>query len=122
LKESSTYDCSVDDQRTIYLPCSWLIKKMNLCWNGVEGNFFNQKNDLIAFDPSIKEFGANACLIKREALLEFLNQNNYDIIWTFLAEKRVIKGNPKHDHLQLSGIIRLDNKKLLKNIRSKPLF
>ncbi|MDJ0899804.1 MAG: hypothetical protein QNJ55_13440 [Xenococcus sp. MO_188.B8] len=35
LRESGTYDGSVDESYSIYLPCSWLVEQMNLSWNGV---------------------------------------------------------------------------------------
>ncbi len=63
LKENTEFDCSVDDYYRIYLPCQWLVEQMNLRWNGVEGCFFDERGELIAFDPSVREVGSNACLI-----------------------------------------------------------
>ena len=119
LKESGSYDCSVDDSYLIYLPCHWLVEQINLRWNGVEGCFFDAQGNLIAFDPSVTEFGSNACLIKREALLKFLDKNNYDIFWTVLGEKMIINGSPKYGRLELSGAFRLQNGKLVSKINSK---
>lgn len=119
LKESSTFDCSVDDSYSIYLPCSYLVEQMDLRWNGIEGHFYDAQDNLVVFDPSVREFGSGACLVRREALLKFLNKNNYDILWTFLAEKMVINGYPHHGRLELSGAFRLQNGKLVSTINSK---
>lgn len=106
IQESFGFDCSVDESYNIYLPAQLLADQMKLRWNGVEG-FFEQAGRLIAFDPSVREVGPMACLINREALLEFLDQNGYDILWTFLGEKIILNGNPLHARLELSGALRL---------------
>jgi hypothetical protein len=85
---------------------------MKLRWNGVEGCFFDRAGRLIAFDPSVREAGSMACLINREALLEFLARNGYDILWTFLGEKIILNGNPLHARLELSGALHLKQGRL----------
>ena len=94
---------------------------MDLRWNGIEGSFFDDKNNLIAFDPSVTEFGSNGCLIKREALLKFLNENNYDILWTFLAEKMFIN-SLQHIYEgthKFNGAFRLKDGNLVNKINTK---
>jgi hypothetical protein len=112
MQESSGFDCSIDESFSIYLPSQFLVDQMKLKWNGVEGYFFNQAGHLIAFDPSIREAGPIACLINREALIKFLNQNGYDILWTFLGEKIILNDNPLHGRLEMSGAFRLLNNEL----------
>ncbi len=122
LKESSTFDCSVDDSYNIYLPCQWLVENMNLHWNGEERHFLNEEGDLIAFDPSVREAGSNACLIQYEALLSYLNKNDYDILWTLLGEKILLNGSPRHGRLELSGAFRIQNGNLIGKINDKQVL
>jgi hypothetical protein len=112
MQESSGFDCSVDESYNIYLPAQLIADRMKLRWNGVEGCFSDRAGRLIAFDPSVREVGPMACLINREALLEFLDQNGYDILWTFLGEKIILNGNPLHARLELSGALRLKQGRL----------
>lgn len=95
---------------------------MNLHWDGVEGCFFDDRGELIAFDPSVGEAGSNACLIKYDALLKLLNENGYDILWTLLGEKIILNGEPRYGRLELSGAFRIHNGKITGVINPKPFL
>jgi hypothetical protein len=109
------YDCSIDDTISIYMPCKWLADRMGLRWNGVEGCFFDTEGNLIAFDPSARASGPGALLINKDALLRFLNENGYDILWTILGEKRIIGGRMSQSEwkgrLEINGVYRIHNEK-----------
>lgn len=111
LWECSGYDCSISDNINISLPCKWLVDRMGLQWNGVEGHLFNDKGNLIAFDPSVRMPGLGALLMNREALLKFLNETGYDILWTVLGEQRIIGGRMSSEdwkgRLEISGAFRI---------------
>ncbi|MFC2146103.1 AVAST type 2 anti-phage system protein Avs2 [Acidobacteriota bacterium] len=114
VQETPTYDCSIDDTISIYLPTKWLADNMKLQWNGIEGHFFNDKGNLIAFDPSVTSVGPGALLINRDAFMKFLDENGYDILWTILGEKEIIGGGFSDEDwkgLEISGAYRiLENK------------
>ena len=114
--ESRGYDCSIDNTIYIYLPCKWIVERMSLRWNGVEGHFFDDKGNLVAFDPSIKVSGPGALLVNRDAFLKFLDDNGYDIFWTILGEKYIIGGRMRpEDHkgyLEISGVYRICENKI----------
>ena len=111
VQEHKGYDCSIDETISIYLPAKWLADRMDLRWNGVEGHFFDDKGNLVAFDPSVKFSGPGALLINRHVLLRFLDENGYDILWTILGEKDTIGGRTSQDdwkgRLELSGAYRI---------------
>ena len=75
LQERSGLDCSIDDSIHIRLPAKWLTDNMKLQWQGIEGQFHNEKGELIAFDPSVTSVGPGTLLIKRDAFLKFLDDN-----------------------------------------------
>ena len=106
------YDCSTDESYSIYLPCQWLVNEMDLRWNGVEGHFYNKHGELIVFDPSINDSGANACLINRDAFLSFLDKSGYDILWTVEIEKWIIDG-VSYPYRVFSGAYRINNNQLV---------
>jgi len=114
--EGGGHDCSIEDTIRVYLPCMWLTDGMGLRWNGVEGHFFDDKGNLIAFDPSTRASGPGALLMNRDALLSFLNDNDYDVLWTILGEKAIIGGGMPWPalmgRLEISGAYRIDEDKI----------
>ncbi len=110
MQERGTFDCSIDDTMIISLPCKLLAAGMGIHWNGIEGHFFDKQGNLIAFDPSVRTPGPGALLIRREPLIEFLNANDLEIIWTLLREKEYLDGSTtRKDYkgrLKISGAYR----------------
>jgi len=110
--ESTGYDCSIDDTIHIYLPAKWIVNNMCLHWNGVEGHFYDNQGNLIAFDPSIRTPGPGVLLINRDVFLKFLDDNGYDLLWTILGEKNYFGGSMSPDdwkgRLELSGVYRIN--------------
>ncbi|HXH48490.1 MAG TPA: AVAST type 2 anti-phage system protein Avs2 [Terriglobia bacterium] len=88
----SGYDCSIDEGIYIHVPCRWLAEGMKMCWKGVDGSYFGENGDLLAFDPSVNEVGPGALLINKDRLLAFLRDEGYDMFWTVLGEKDLIGG------------------------------
>lgn len=113
LKESNTFDCSVDEGIRITLPCNWIVEKMNLVWTGKEGCYSDKKGNLVVTDPSIYAKGPSVLLIKKDLFLNFLESNGYEVIWTVLGEKNMIGGQRDEweGNLEISGAYRiLDDK------------
>jgi hypothetical protein len=110
LKESSTFDCSIDDTFSIYTPCSLIVEEMKLNLDADEGRFYDEQGKLIAFDPSLKEIGSNTCLVRYDSFLNFLAEKDYDILWIVLGEKNILHHDSTfHGRLEISGAFRLQN-------------
>lgn len=122
LRESSTYDCSIDEGYSINLPVKLIADGMGLNWRGVEGNHYNQRGELIAFDPSVREDGPSALLVKKKEFEEFLEANGYDIVWTVYGEKYQYTGSPGSEgwygRLEIDGAFRMQDGLLLGSLRS----
>jgi hypothetical protein len=116
MQEHNSYDCSIDNNIDIYFPAKWLVDHMGLQWNGIEGHFFKDNGNLIAFDPSVRSAGPGALLINRDAFLKFLSENGYDILWTVLGEKNFIGGGLSvgdwKGRLDISGAYRIRKNKV----------
>lgn len=67
------------------VPSKYLFEHMNLVWNGAFGYSVNGKT--VIFNGK-----NNTIFIDKEFLINFLNQNNLEIIWTILGEKQKITG------------------------------
>ncbi len=112
-QESRGFDCSIDDSIFIDLPCRFLAEGLNLDWRGVEGNWYDDGGQLIAFDPSVKCQGPRVSLFHRDLLIDFLNRQGLTLFWTLLGEKRTIGGRMSHQdykgHLEINGAYILKN-------------
>lgn len=87
--ESSGYDCSIDDTINITIPRKVIVDQMKLHWKGIEGHFYDTAGTLVAFDPSVKESGPGALLVRKDAFTRFLDAEDYSVLWTLLGEKLV---------------------------------
>jgi hypothetical protein len=107
---SSSFDCSTDETISALIPSAWLMKKMELRWSGEYFKFRNSNNEVVAFNP-LDELSPDNFLISKNKLVNFLTENNLDIIWTVLGERQLIGGNHNewHGRLELSGVYRLKN-------------
>jgi hypothetical protein len=116
MQECTGHDCSINETIHLYLPAKWIADRMGLRWNGVEGYFFDDRDNVIAFDPSVRTPGPGALLINRDAFLKFLNENGYDILWTIIGEKNIIgvqrSLNDWKGRLEVSGAYRIHESKV----------
>jgi hypothetical protein len=121
--EMNSFDCSLEERFSIYLPGAWLVNKMGLRWDATEGRFFDSERELIAFDPAVSLKGSHALLIRKDRFLSFLKSQGYEIIWFLLAGKQVLgrDWNAKEwpGELQISGVYRLKAEKVEGGLRSK---
>ena len=122
LHEDGGFDCSINKTISIHLPSRPLAEEMGLRWNGVEGCFFDERGELVARDPSVREAGPSALLVRKDSLLRFLREHNYDLLWTVLGEKQIIGGNVSADNwqgrLEINGAFRLWRDGLVGALRS----
>lgn len=95
LKERGTYDASLVDNISINLPNKWFINEMELKQSLIDGEWINEKNEVVFFDPTIKSccshgFGDSGILMaNKELLLNWLDDNGYKILWILSGEKNI---------------------------------
>jgi hypothetical protein len=93
---------------------------MELHWSGNAGHFDDKAGNLIAYDPSIQESGPRVLLIRRDRFLEFLEEQDYAVLWVLLGEKNLIGGNIGPDNwkgrLVISGTCTIANGELVSNL------
>jgi hypothetical protein len=108
-KEGSVIDCSVDEGYHIRLPANMIADGMKLRWNGQEGLFFDESGILTAFDPSVRDTGPGALLVRRDSFFLFLQDNDYEVFWTILGEMNDYSGGYDENwkgRLEISGAYR----------------
>jgi len=94
IQESGGYDKSIDESITVMLPNKWIIKKMNLKQSLTDGEWINNENKAIIYDPTIKKGNKfnqeyRSLLAQKKEFLEFLDKENLSIIWIMWGEKQI---------------------------------
>jgi hypothetical protein len=109
--EGRDYDCSIEDTIFIQLPTQPLAERLQLTWNGQEGELFAPGGQLTMFDPSVTSEGPSVLLVRLESLVAFLKANHYGLVWVIRGEKNVLGAGmgPKTwaGRLEISGAARI---------------
>lgn len=111
LKESSGFDCSVDDSYTFRLPAEELMTKLGLRWTGRGAEFATSSGQVVALDPTANAPGPSALLLRTDALQELQQREQLTVCWAVLGEKRILSAGfdgPHHPALHMSGAYVLD--------------
>lgn len=115
LKESSGFDCSVDDGYTLRLPAEELMTKLGLHWAGRGADFTTSSGQLVAQDPTAYAPGPSSLLLRVDAMQDLQRGEKLTLCWAVLGEKRFLSAwhnNSHHPELRLSGAYVLDGTKL----------
>lgn len=96
-EESSGYDHSLSEGFGIMLPARRIYVDMDLRSSNVEGQYKNSRNEVVFFDPHIRNDGRDALLASATHFAEYLEKNNYALVWTVLGEKQVLSGGLGRD-------------------------
>lgn len=118
------YDCSIDEEGVaVYMPSKWMADNLKLEWRGVDGSFFDEHGELIAFDPSVHTVGPGALLVKRDALLTFLDERDLALVWVVAGEKLVVTGGMSGDdwpgRLLIAGVYTIKNGHIVGEVNTR---
>lgn len=113
------FDQSKDEAIFFLKPCNNIFNGMNLKCCRKEGVFLNDKNEIICFDPKIYGNSRSCLLIKKEPFLNYLKENDLNILWTVIGEKQVIGGYNRLNRLEISGAYFLEDNQIKGEIKTK---
>ena len=101
------FDSSMEDlTMRVHLPCDWLAERMKLRSGEAEGHYQDRRGTLISLDPSTRTPGPGALLVRKDELMDFLEDSRYAVFWTLLGEKNILGGPSRRNapgRLQISG-------------------
>lgn len=110
------FDFSKDGSLNFLKPSYLVFNKMGLSCGEVDGEYKDEKGDVVCFSAKSLANSKNYLLVKKEPFLKMLNDNNLEIVWTLLGEKRVIEGfqssNQNYNHVEFSGSFYFENGQL----------
>ena len=117
-------DRSKEDAIRFLKPSKLIYEGMNLKHSQKEGEFLNISNEVQCFATNVYHDSASYLLIKKVPFLKFLQDNNLNIVWTVLGEKRIIGGQlPRTDYpgrLKINEAYYFDkNGEIMRNLNTK---
>lgn len=93
------------------MPSKPLFDGIEMEYASIDGCFKNSKKEIIA-----SNINPQGVLVRKKELLSFLENNDYEIIWTLLGEKSVINGigSKKENHFrEINGVYYLENNSVI---------
>ncbi len=112
----SSNDASLEEGVRIYMPSRWLCENMGLTHGVNEGEFVNNKGEIIFKDPTVSSNVQNMLVADKDIFLKFLKDNNYDIVWTLLGEKNIL-GDRSQGYLGMTGVYYYENGKIVGSMK-----
>ena len=98
---------SGDEEKPSYLaPRELMYEKMQLQYSQNMGEWLNLQGEVVCFDPSVNTNAPSCLLVRKDALLKFLADNNLKIFWTCLGEKQ-IRGIDDYNKFNISEWLEL---------------
>ncbi len=86
--EQGNQDYSIDDTISFYTPPREFIKDLNLNRTSDFGSW-QDKDNVVFCDPSIKEYGPSYALMESHKLKEWLAQKDLELFWLVSGEKEL---------------------------------
>jgi hypothetical protein len=80
------YDCSIEDTINLMLPSKIIVDGLDLRWNTKPGEYIDDSGLVVQY-PAAYSPGPHAVLVRKDALLRFLDAQGLGIVWTVLGEK-----------------------------------
>lgn len=84
------------------MPSRALFEGLKLSYASEDGSFKNKAGEIV-----VTNINPKGVLVRKQDLLNFLDENNYEIIWTLLGEKNVFNtvGPDKNNHfMAINGV------------------
>ena len=106
LKESTSFDCSIDETYTLQMPDKSLMQDLGLKWDSRAANFVDDVGKIVCMDPTAYAAGPTALLIREDSMREYLEREQLAIVWAAFGEKEAF--GPGHSpefigELSISG-------------------
>lgn len=110
-------------------PSAILFAGLNMKNSLREGEYLNQADELICFDPSVNNQAPSCLLVRKKELLNFLRESGMSIVWSIQGEKRLLGRNYRPNDKRywgenyFKGFYKWDNEnftgKLVHNIQER---
>ncbi|CAM4124696.1 hypothetical protein [Jeotgalicoccus halotolerans] len=107
------YDASQKESTNFTIPSAYLINKLGLEQREIDGYYYNNNNELVAFDRELSKKGTGL-VIRKTALEYLLEEKDLSVFWTCIGEKQFIKGEiTGQEYSEWSGFHYLENNEII---------
>lgn len=111
------YDASKESTISFYKPTEILFKMLDLQYSKIEGQLLSKGGQIICFDPCATQPTHSCLIVRKNDLIQKLEENNLNIFWTVLGEKLIIEGDHRNrdewlGRLNISGVVQYEKNKL----------
>ena len=98
-------DQSAPDYSQLHLPADKIVHLGRLRWTGHAADFLDSNGNLAAVDPSTRELGPSASLVREELLRELMRRHELGVVWTVRCMKTqgLTHWKPGSPSLRISG-------------------
>ncbi|MBK8562701.1 MAG: ATP-binding protein [Saprospiraceae bacterium] len=106
------FDCSKDEAIAYHKPS--LLLSVGLKPSHREGEYLNNQNEVVCFDPSVYEKGPTCLLYRKDRMQKILEELGLVLVWIIQGEKQILgdnynKEHPKFEH-SVGGLYYMDEK------------
>lgn len=95
-----------------YKPCKEIFNGLNMQYGKEDAVLYDNEGRIICFDSKELIEEEIGFFIKKDIFMKYIKENDYEIFWTLLAEKRIISNShdryTKYDQPHFSGIYTVD--------------
>lgn len=102
-----------ENQPSYLAPRECMYLGMKLQYSKNIGEWLNENGQVVCFDPSVRQGGSSALIVKKDFFQNFLMKNNLKIFWTCLGKKNIygtsFGGERFSKWLELSGVYTLND-------------
>jgi hypothetical protein len=103
-----------DNSSSWYKPCMELFAALDMRYGKDNSTLYNSEGNIVCFDSNELLNENIGLFINQELFYKYLQDHNYKVLWTVLAEKRIISdrydSHEKYRQPRLSGLFTMDEK------------
>ena len=111
----SEYDYSKQDTLSYLKPSKQLFEGMDMRYSDIDGELLDADGNLLCFDACANHNSHEYLLVRKDALVQYLQSNHKKIIWALIGEKNLMGSRaPRCEWLEMSGTYYLDSNNKVK--------
>ncbi len=119
------FDRSKEETIRFLKPSQHIYEGMKLNYSKREGEFIDKEDETVCFAADVHYNSKSFLLVKKEPFLEYLQKNNFKIIWSLLGEKQIIGGRHTYKdfigRLDVSGVYYLEDNQVVGDFKTKKI-